>query len=193
MYPHDAHHGVARHGQGPRYVVLLALGSIDGFEKQTSTDRFSVDCWSGVAAKEDYLCSGPRFFTGNSREISILFSGDRSSSSLHVTVQVYRSTDTQEETGNPRTVDFPRDRVPSHSMLERWVERQMERESGPEFGLMLQNFLRVYSKEGVRRLPKVSDILMLCPGLSQFRMLCSSISVCCTLFCCSLFAGLCCC
>ncbi|KAG6171631.1 hypothetical protein E4U27_007140 [Claviceps purpurea] len=112
------------------------------------------DCWSGVAAKEDYLCSGPRFFTGNSREISILFSGDRSSSSLHVTVQVYRSTDTQEETGNPRTVDFPRDRVPSHSMLERWVERQMERESGPEFGLMLQNFLRVYSKEGVRRLPK---------------------------------------
>lgn len=112
------------------------------------------DFWSSFAAEEHYLCSGPRFFTGSPRDISILFSSDKYSPSLHATVQAYRATNNREETGSPRTAAFPREKVPSHSRLERWVEKQMELESGPEFSLVLQNFLRVYSKEGLRKLPK---------------------------------------
>ncbi|KAG5984030.1 hypothetical protein E4U55_006259 [Claviceps digitariae] len=112
------------------------------------------DFWSSFAAEEHYLCSGPRFFTGSPRDISVLFTGDKFSPSLYATVQAYRSTNSHEETGSPRTAAFPREKVPSHSKLEIWVEKQMERENGPEFSLVLQNFLRLYSKEGLRKLPK---------------------------------------
>ncbi|KAG6038371.1 hypothetical protein E4U41_004237 [Claviceps citrina] len=134
------------------------------------------DFWSNFAAEEDYLCCGPRFFTGSPRDISILFSGDKYSPSLHATVQAYRSTNSQEETGSLRTAAFPREKVPSHSKLETWVEKQMERETGPEFSLLLQNFLRVYSKEGLKKLPKVCDVFPW-TGLFAVVVLSSSLTV----------------
>ncbi|GAO15506.1 hypothetical protein UVI_02020800 [Ustilaginoidea virens] len=110
--------------------------------------------WSSFAAEEQYLCSGPRFFTGSPRDIAILFSNEKHSPSLYATVQAYRSTNNHDETGCPRTAAFPREKVPSHPRLQRWVEEQIKREAGAEFGLLLQNFLRVYSKDDLQKMPK---------------------------------------
>ncbi|KAF5125625.1 hypothetical protein E5D57_010315 [Metarhizium anisopliae] len=107
------------------------------------------------AAEEQYLCSGPRFYTGSARDISIFFSKDTTSSSLHATVQAYRPTNNHDEVGSPRTVAFPREKVPSHPKLQRWVEDQIKREHGPQFSQALQNFLLAYSKEGLKKLPKM--------------------------------------
>ncbi|KID90035.1 hypothetical protein MGU_02740 [Metarhizium guizhouense ARSEF 977] len=112
------------------------------------------DFWSSYAAEEQYLCSGPRFYTGSARDISIFFSKDTTSSSLHATVQAYRPTNNHDEVGSPRTVAFPREKVPSHPKLQRWVEDQIKREHGPQFSQALQNFLLAYSKEGLKKLPK---------------------------------------
>ncbi|KAG5926818.1 hypothetical protein E4U42_002924 [Claviceps africana] len=112
------------------------------------------DFWSRFAAEEHYLCSGPRFFTGSPRDIFILFSGDKFSPSLQATVQAYRSINSQDETRSPRTAAFARDNFPTHPDLEKWVEDQIERDSGAGFHVLLQNFLRLYSKKGLRELPK---------------------------------------
>lgn len=68
----------------------------------------------------------PRFFTGKPREITVFFSRDANSSTLRAIVQAYRSQDGTEV--NPRKAAFPRERVPSHHELQRWVESQIQRE-----------------------------------------------------------------
>ncbi|KAG5984431.1 hypothetical protein E4U43_006172, partial [Claviceps pusilla] len=146
-FPNHAHLVCTRMAPVTAWPVMAKVPDARGL-------TFSADFWSSFAAEEHYLCSGPRFFTGSPRDISILFSGDKLSPSLYATVQAYRSTNSQEETGSPRTAAFPREKVPSYSRLENWVEKQMELENGPEFSLVLQNFLRVYSKDGLRKLPK---------------------------------------
>ena len=94
----------------------------------------------------------PRFFTGKQRDIAVYFSRDVNSSTLRATVQAYRSQDGTEE--NPRKAAFPREKVPSHHELQKWVESQIQRENGSDFKNLLQNFLLAYSEEG-KGLPKV--------------------------------------
>ncbi|KAK2596188.1 hypothetical protein QQS21_006393 [Conoideocrella luteorostrata] len=115
------------------------------------------DIWSSFPSEEEYLCTGPRFFTGSAREISILFNSEKHSPCLNATVQAYKPS-AREEAHTPKTAAFPREKVPSHPRLQQWVESQIKRETGPEFSLVLQNFLRVYSKDGLKKLPK-SDLV----------------------------------
>jgi hypothetical protein len=104
--------------------------------------------------EEEQLCSGPRFYTGKPREISIFFERDPSYPALDATVQAYRSENNVDSGACLRKVDFPRDSVPSHISLKRWVEHQIQLENGPEFRQSVQNFLFQYSEHGLG-LPKV--------------------------------------
>ncbi|KAH7329074.1 hypothetical protein B0I35DRAFT_473712 [Stachybotrys elegans] len=111
------------------------------------------DVWSTNGREEEQLCASPQFHTGHPRQISILFSRNTAGPSLRATVQTYRCQDRSEDGGNPRKVSFPREHVPSHESLERWVEAQMLAEEKPDFRYSLQSFLMAYSHGG-RGLPK---------------------------------------
>ncbi|KAK7420471.1 hypothetical protein QQZ08_010387 [Neonectria magnoliae] len=112
---------------------------------QTADVRKNV--WSINAAEEEILRTEPRFFTGKPREIAVLVSSrDINSPALHATIQAYQSQDTTKE--NPRKAAFPRERVPSHLELQRWMEAQILRENSSHFKHQLQNFLLAYSEEG---------------------------------------------
>lgn len=100
------------------------------------------------------LCSGPRFYTGKPREISIFFSNDPSLPALRATVQAYRSHEGAEDSGVVKAVDFPRNRVPSHGMLQQWVEGLIKRQPDPDFRQLVERFLLAYSEDG-QGLPKV--------------------------------------
>lgn len=103
------------------------------------------------------MCSGPRFYTGKPRAISVFFTKDPTSPSLRATVQAYRAQAESEENGSLRTADFPRDSVPSHQMLQTWVEHQIRRDHKPDFQHALQSFLLAYSDDG-KGLPKVRTL-----------------------------------
>ncbi|KAK7424883.1 hypothetical protein QQX98_000158 [Neonectria punicea] len=106
-----------------------------------------ADVWSINAAEEEILRTEPRFFTGKPREIAVLVSSrDVNSPALHATIQAYQSQDTTKE--SPRKAAFPRERVPSHLELQRWMEAQILRENSSHFKHQLQNFLLAYSEEG---------------------------------------------
>ncbi|KAH7171070.1 hypothetical protein EDB81DRAFT_189221 [Dactylonectria macrodidyma] len=111
------------------------------------------DVWSVNPVEEERFRLEPRFFIGKPRDIAILISSrDVHSPALRATVQAYRSHDGTEE--NPRKAAFPRERVPGHHELQRWVEAQIQRESSSShFKHCLQNFLYAYSEEG-QGLPK---------------------------------------
>ncbi|KAH6997914.1 hypothetical protein BKA56DRAFT_664561 [Ilyonectria sp. MPI-CAGE-AT-0026] len=111
------------------------------------------DVWSVNPAEEERFRLEPRFFIGKPREIAILVSSrDVNSPALRATVQAYRSHDGTEE--NPRKAAFPRERVPGHHELQKWVEAQIHRESSSShFKHSLQSFLMAYSEEG-HGLPK---------------------------------------
>ncbi|KAF7545139.1 hypothetical protein G7Z17_g9397 [Cylindrodendrum hubeiense] len=104
--------------------------------------------WSVNPTEEERFRLEPRFFIGKPREIAILVSSrDVNSPALRATVQAYRSHDGTEE--NPRKAAFPRERVPGHHDLQKWVEAQIQRESSSShFKHSLQNFLLAYSEEG---------------------------------------------
>lgn len=93
-----------------------------------------------------------RFFAGKPREIFVYFTRDTALSALRATVQAYRSQDGSEE--HPRKAAFPREKVPSHFELQKWVEQQIMFETGNDFRHLVQNFLLAYSEEG-HGLPKV--------------------------------------
>jgi hypothetical protein len=94
------------------------------------------------------LSTEPRFYTGKPRDISIFFDRSPSVPGLEATVQAYRSESCNEDGTSPRKVDFPRDRVPSHLSLQRWVERQIHVEARPTFRHSLQSFLYAYAEHG---------------------------------------------
>ncbi|KAL6886539.1 hypothetical protein HDV57DRAFT_392431 [Trichoderma longibrachiatum] len=106
------------------------------------------DVWSTNPKEEEQLCSGPRFYTGKPREISVFFTPDTSLPALRATVQAYRSQGGSEETGSLTKADFPRDCVPSHQLLQRWVESQIRTEQKSDFHHSVQNFVLSYSEEG---------------------------------------------
>jgi hypothetical protein len=112
------------------------------------------DVWSRDAMEEEQLCSGPRFYMGTPREISIFFERDPSYPALDATVQAYKSENGTDR-GACSKVDFPRESVPSHGALQRWVENQIRLENGPDFRKSVQNFLLQYSEYGFG-LPKVN-------------------------------------
>jgi hypothetical protein len=105
------------------------------------------DVWSRDAMEEEQLCSGPRFYMGTPREISIFFERDPSYPALDATVQAYKSENGTDR-GACSKVDFPRESVPSHGALQRWVENQIRLENGPDFRKSVQNFLLQYSEYG---------------------------------------------
>lgn len=111
--------------------------------------------WSKNAREEEQLCSGPQFYTGKPRDISIFFSVDSASPALHATVQAYRSQDGPEDASSVRTVNFPREKVPSYNMLQRWAESHIKKEQKSDFQHTVQKFLFAYSEDGYG-LPKVS-------------------------------------
>ncbi|PHH68411.1 hypothetical protein CDD83_6120 [Cordyceps sp. RAO-2017] len=111
------------------------------------------DVWSRNAQEEERLCSCSRKHIGKPKEISIFLSQETSAPPLLATVQPYTSNDEPAGAANPNKADFPRDHVPSHETLQRWVEGQIRREQEPDFPQMLQSFLLAYS-EGGRNLPK---------------------------------------
>ncbi|KYK58617.1 hypothetical protein DCS_05634 [Drechmeria coniospora] len=104
---------------------------------------------------EERLRSCARRYIGKPREISIFLTKDTSSPSLRTTVQAYRSDDDADGPCNPNKADFPRDHVPSHEMLQSWVESQIRREHTSDFSRLLQSFLLAYA-EGGPRLPQHS-------------------------------------
>ncbi|RFU73489.1 hypothetical protein TARUN_8774 [Trichoderma arundinaceum] len=106
------------------------------------------DVWSTNPKEEEQLCSGPRFYTGKPREISVFFTPETNLPSLRATVQAYRSQGGSEETGSLTKADFPRDCVPSHQLLQRWAENQIRMEQKPDFQHAVQNFVLAYSEEG---------------------------------------------
>ncbi|KAL6818612.1 hypothetical protein GGI42DRAFT_359658 [Trichoderma sp. SZMC 28013] len=106
------------------------------------------DVWSTNPKDEEQLCSGPRFYTGKPREISVFFTPDTSLPALRATVQAYRSQGGSEETGSLTKADFPRDCVPSHQLLQRWVENQIQTEQKSDFHQAVQSFVLAYSEEG---------------------------------------------
>ncbi|UKZ79596.1 hypothetical protein TrVFT333_007354 [Trichoderma virens FT-333] len=53
-----------------------------------------------------------------------------------------------EETGSLTKADFPRDCVPSHQLLQRWVENQIQTEQKSDFQQAVQSFVLAYSEEG---------------------------------------------
>ncbi|KAK5990793.1 hypothetical protein PT974_09066 [Cladobotryum mycophilum] len=105
------------------------------------------DVWSTQAKEEEQLCSGPRFYTGNPKDISVFFAKDTASPPLRATVQGYRTQGATGE-GSLNKADFPRDNVPSHQVLQTWVENQIRRENTPDFQHAVQSFLLAYSEEG---------------------------------------------
>ncbi|KAI5466350.1 hypothetical protein BGZ63DRAFT_420842 [Mariannaea sp. PMI_226] len=109
------------------------------------------DVFSCSAMEEEILREEPRFFFGKSKEIGILMTSRDSSSALRATIQAYRSENDTDE--SPRKAAFPRDKVPSHRDLQKWVEAQIQRESNSQFKHSLQSFLFAYAEEG-RGLPK---------------------------------------
>lgn len=121
---------------------------------EISADVPDPDVWSKNAWEEEQLCSGPQFYTGKPRDIAIFFSRDSSAPALPATVQAYRSHESHDDAGSVKKADFPRDKVPSHAMLQHWVESHIKREQKRDFGHLLQSFLLAYS-EGGRGLPKV--------------------------------------
>lgn len=112
------------------------------------------DVWSTNPEEEEQLCSGPRFYTGKPRDISVFFTPDPSFPALRATVQAYRSQGGSEENGSLSKADFPRDCVPSHELLQRWVEDQIQTEQRSDFQYAAQSFVLAYSAEGWG-LPKV--------------------------------------
>ncbi|KJZ73575.1 hypothetical protein HIM_07131 [Hirsutella minnesotensis 3608] len=112
-----------------------------------------LDVWSKSAKQEERLCSCSRKHFGKPKQIAIFLTEDSNSPALLATVQPYVSNDERGDAINPNKADFPRDHVPSHETLQRWVEGQIRREHRPDFAQALQKFLLVYS-EGGRLLPK---------------------------------------
>ncbi|KAL7925117.1 hypothetical protein ACQKWADRAFT_285099 [Trichoderma austrokoningii] len=106
------------------------------------------DVWSTNPEEEEQLCSGPRFYTGKPREISVFFTPDPSFPALRATVQAYRSQGGSEEMGGLSKADFPRDCVPSHGLLQRWVEDQIQTEQRSDFQYAAQSFVLAYSEQG---------------------------------------------
>ncbi|KAK1241473.1 hypothetical protein MKX08_001447 [Trichoderma sp. CBMAI-0020] len=106
------------------------------------------DVWSTNPEEEEQLCSGPRFYTGKPREISVFFTPDPSFPALRATVQAYRSQGGSEENGSLSKADFPRDCVPSHELLQRWVEDQIQTEQRSDFQYAAQSFVLAYSEQG---------------------------------------------
>ncbi|KOS16899.1 hypothetical protein ESCO_004741 [Escovopsis weberi] len=113
------------------------------------------DIWSGHAKEEEQLCAGPRFYTGKPRKIKVFFAKDTTSPPLSAVVQAYRSQEETKDTSNLTKADFPRDNVPTHQALQKWVEDQIQREQSGSFRYAVQNFLLVYSECGFG-LPKHS-------------------------------------
>lgn len=109
------------------------------------------DVWSKDPYAEEQLCSCARRYFGTPREITIFLTTDLKSPALRAIVQPYKSNDDSDEA---KKADFPRDHVPSHEALQRWVEGQIKREYKSDFPRALQSFLLAYS-EGGRSLPKV--------------------------------------
>lgn len=56
--------------------------------------------------------------------------------------------------GGLSKADFPRDCVPSHELLQRWVEDQIQTEQRSDFQYAAQSFVLAYSEQGWG-LPKV--------------------------------------
>ncbi|UNI14947.1 hypothetical protein JDV02_001524 [Purpureocillium takamizusanense] len=109
------------------------------------------DVWSKDPYAEEQLCSCARRYFGTPREITIFLTTDLKSPALRAIVQPYKSNDDSDEA---KKADFPRDHVPSHEALQRWVEGQIRREyNSADFPRALQSFLLAYS-EGGRSLPK---------------------------------------
>ncbi|OAQ81894.1 hypothetical protein PCL_07144 [Purpureocillium lilacinum] len=115
---------------------------------QTADVRKNV--WSKDPYAEEQLCSCARRYFGTPREITIFLTTDLKSPALRAIVQPYKSNDDSDEA---KKADFPRDHVPSHEALQRWVEGQIKREYKSDFPRALQSFLLAYS-EGGRSLPK---------------------------------------
>ena len=113
-----------------------------------------LDVWSRQSQEEEQLVQGPQFYTGNAREIAIFFSRDSPASYLRATVQGYRSYDDVEDVTHLNKVNFPRERVPSHDQLQRWVEAHIKTEHSANFLQALPSFLLTYAQDG-SGLPKV--------------------------------------
>ncbi|OAA73839.1 hypothetical protein ISF_00740 [Cordyceps fumosorosea ARSEF 2679] len=107
-----------------------------------------LDIWSQDAAEEEKLCNGPRFHIGTPRKILLYLNKDSSSTPLKVTVQAYRQQEYANETAGVRLADFPRDEVPSHGQLQRWVEEEIKREHTTKFKYALQSFMLAYHQDG---------------------------------------------
>lgn len=121
--------------------------------------QHNSDVWSLNPSKEENFRSSPRFFTGKPREISIFFSRDPSSPPLRAFVQAYRWNHKSDD-GKLEKAAFARDFVPSHEMLQSWVENQVQYEQGSDFQQAVQTFLLAYSHDGYG-LPRVCVTLIL--------------------------------
>ncbi|KAJ3509007.1 hypothetical protein NM208_g15731 [Fusarium decemcellulare] len=108
--------------------------------------HITSDVWSPNPAEERRCVDNPRFPTAKPRDIAIFFTREPDSPFLRASVQAYHSQDGSDE--NPRNAAFERDRFPSYSELQRWVEAQIRRERSTHFEHAVQNFLLSYSEDG---------------------------------------------
>ncbi|KEY74129.1 hypothetical protein S7711_05378 [Stachybotrys chartarum IBT 7711] len=137
-FPNHSHMSCTRYTPGMTWPVISKV----------------PDVWSSTGAEEERLRSGPQFYHGKQRDIFIFFSRDPASSPLLATVQAYRSQNGPEEGGHSRMANFPKEKMPTHESLWKWVETQIRSEPVNDFRTSIQNFLMEYSDPESYSLPK---------------------------------------